>query len=1655
MPKFTRSPSALLGYLLLTLCHVPVGFTEPTAFEPGAYIVDLGRTPQTEANALRPYGMVYEIVGERIPVSWAFSEDKVSNNEIDFVADNQAYRSSAFIISADFAPYAAPLIATWRQRGVQVDGPTQNGFVAPVFGIIRGMPSAGLDEDNGAIVEGYFSAASLPNSIYRTILPRSLDGACDDIFYLPHADPTWPDHGRLRAFVSGGGFLWGACHAVSVLENVVDPNNPAEGAALNFLTNDRLALYRRDPVHPSHEDGTPPYNYSPNTWSAPVMQFLGDIDDSTTGGSEQIYLPAGGSSWRDSTEIAIWDPDHDNLLSEGANISNFSEGEAAVLALGRGYGIDTSGLVVYHGGHRHDERPNAQASIASRRIVMNLLIQATLERGIQVDIDNPPSEAPTGEATTLQVNGISGGVPPYTVDWLSSCGGQFNQLAEPLTTEWIPPANRLGEQCMITAQVSDACNNDRIGFYSMVVLVTPPNESPVITRLNGANQTDYQQDEGIVLVGIIEATDAENDPITFALTNGGDSALFSIDPLTGELRFNGVPNYEDPLDGNQDNVYEFEVTATDGNGTDSQQITVTILDVDEDRDGDGLLDSAETALGTDPTNPDTDGDGINDGTELGGDGTYDVGIDTNPLDADTDDDGLSDGDEIGADGERDPARESDALNPDTDGDGIQDGTENGAAAPIADPDGAGPLLGTDPAVFVRDQDPTTTTDPLNADTDAGGIADGVEDADQNGRIDANEGDPNNPADDDSDGDGISDNDETALGTDPANPDTDGDGINDGDEVGRDGTYEVGTDTNPLDADTDDDGLSDGDEIGADGERDPAQETDALNADTDGDGIQDGTESGVTNPIADPDGDGPLLGTDLAIFIADQDASTTTDPLNADTDAGGVDDGVEDADQNGRIDANEGDPNNPADDDSDGDRIQDTDGDGLPDDIEEEIGTDPNNPDTDGDGLPDGVEVGDDQTFTPGEDTDPLNPDTDGDGLLDGVEDADLDGEVDLGETDPNNPDTDGGGLLDGDEVASGDDPLDPDDDRVVSVQGGGCSTVTAPSGLAPLWILLAILYIRRRRLRLQYLALALPLFALVPDVQAQGFEAQNFRPATDQEIDYLHVQSAQPTYGTRFSLGLFSHYVNDSLVVLDSNEKRLGSLIGGQLTSHLLANFAFYDRFRLGIDLPFILYQSGDKDIPVTGGLSTHDFGVGTARFVIQTHLFTQTTPKSATGSSLSFALDVGLPTGDDTRLQSDGWRVEPRLLYDYVFSSGHSIGANLGYEFRNRFQLINLEVDDTLNFNLASRFLINEKFALIPEVNSRIGVAADTLDAAETPVEGLVALRYAMNAQWMFNAGGGMGLTNGYGAPDWRVFLGVSTAETRGSDKDCDGIDDSEDQCPDQPEDKDLFQDTDGCPDPDNDLDKVVDVVDSCPLEPEDRDGFEDHDGCPDPDNDKDGILDVNDKCPLLPEDRDGFEDEDGCPDLDNDKDGILDTVDQCPQDPEDLDKFEDENGCPDPDNDRDKILDVADKCPIDPENYNGYEDSDGCPDRQIVTVTCDRIDFKGKIYFATSKSIIRKRSFTLLKAISDTLSRHHEIKSVRIEGHTDNVGADSYNLTLSDARAAAVLKHLTEAGIATNRLVSKGFGEKKPIRPNSTRAGRAENRRVEFVILERTGCD
>lgn len=253
---------------------------------------------------------------------------------------------------------------------------------------------------------------------------------------------------------------------------------------------------------------------------------------------------------------------------------------------------------------------------------------------------------------------------------------------------------------------------------------------------------------------------------------------------------------------------------------------------------------------------------------------------------------------------------------------------------------------------------------------------------------------------------------------------------------------------------------------------------------------------------------------------------------------------------------------------------------------------------------------------------------------------------------------------------------------------------------------------------------------------------------------------------------------------------------------------------------------------------------------------------------------------------------------------------------------------------------------------------------------------------------------------------------------------------------------------DGDQDEDGIRDSLDKCPTVPEDKDNFEDEDGCPDRDNDQDSVLDLDDQCPLVAEDHDKFQDSDGCPEADNDADGILDVDDKCPNDPEDKDDFEDEDGCPDRDNDQDGIPDREDLCPNEPETKNGYADQDGCPDAEQIRVVGDKIVLDDRVHFMINSHIIRTVSFPLLERLAALISEHPEYIHIEVQGHTDERGPDWFNERLSQSRADSVMAFLVSHGVGAERLTAKGYGKSRPLSDKRTEYAFYMNRRVEFEI-------
>jgi len=254
-----------------------------------------------------------------------------------------------------------------------------------------------------------------------------------------------------------------------------------------------------------------------------------------------------------------------------------------------------------------------------------------------------------------------------------------------------------------------------------------------------------------------------------------------------------------------------------------------------------------------------------------------------------------------------------------------------------------------------------------------------------------------------------------------------------------------------------------------------------------------------------------------------------------------------------------------------------------------------------------------------------------------------------------------------------------------------------------------------------------------------------------------------------------------------------------------------------------------------------------------------------------------------------------------------------------------------------------------------------------------------------------------------------------------------------------------------DTDRDGVLDASDKCPAAAEDKDLFDDTDGCPELDNDTDGVTDADDKCPLEAEDKDGVEDTDGCVDKDNDADGVADTQDKCPNEPEDRDTFKDADGCPDPDNDGDGFTDGKDTCPNEAEIINGVTDDDGCADKgdSFVVVSPDRLELLESITF--KKGVLQKSSDNVLGQIGATLRAHQSILRLRITVHVQPTANPAADRQLTETRAFAIREWLIRYGIDEKRLDPRGFGGERPLIDPKSKSAAAINDRVELIILER----
>ena len=472
---------------------IPTKTTAQTYNVPvGSFLVNMGITPQTVGNGLKPYGMIYDLLKNNgVTVVWSINPAK-GKDGIDFSHNGIDYRGSSFIIPAEYRTAAVNAkITSWQGQGV-VGATSVAPVTVPVFATydLRTVPRWTLDQQNGSIATGYFVNAGIPPSAHGGSsssgwkTPAMLD-CCDDLFVMPHADPIWATHANLRTWnLSCKGAIWAACHATSALENMVNPSSrstqtnfltvkdPAfTGTSGDYTNSNSLILWG------SHSGGSLPYSYRLHT--DPIAQFMGIVDASTTNGSEQINMPRQGATtarWNPNAKVIVYDPSQVDVPTP--DLTNFTN-VASLMVYGRGFDDPARGYVMYQPAHSHN-KATAPDNIAAQRAFFNYSFLISNEKAITPDITGVPGTINSGVATVLSHQILNGppGSGPYTSTWASTCGGSFSpnpstatgsNFPYTSTTTFMPPVVTMPTPCNINITVTDACGRQTNISKSVII----------------------------------------------------------------------------------------------------------------------------------------------------------------------------------------------------------------------------------------------------------------------------------------------------------------------------------------------------------------------------------------------------------------------------------------------------------------------------------------------------------------------------------------------------------------------------------------------------------------------------------------------------------------------------------------------------------------------------------------------------------------------------------------------------------------------------------------------------------------------------------------------------------------------------------------------------------------------------------------------------------------------------------------------------------------------------------------------------------------------------------------------------------------------------------------------------------------------------------
>lgn len=505
---------------------------------------------------------------------------------------------------------------------------------------------------------------------------------------------------------------------------------------------------------------------------------------------------------------------------------------------------------------------------------------------------------------------------------------------------------------------------------------------------------------------------------------------------------------------------------------------------------------------------------------------------------------------------------------------------------------------------------------------------------------------------------------------------------------------------------------------------------------------------------------------------------------------------------------------------------------------------------------------------------------------------------------------------------------------------------------------------------------------------AHALNTQMFHPLVGQQNQGLTVYGSEGLRKNNAQIGVFLNLADEPLEFSLPPDNQVDEIVDEFLTADILFSYGLADWFTFRFGIPFNPYSNVE---PIANFQNTKDSSFGDFRFSGTLSLYRKWDEVDPSVQRGGFALipffTIPMDNTDDF-FGDSSWTGGGMIAFDRHLGKRSYIGINLGARFRERERLLNLVVAHQMlaSGSYVYRVSCKHRLDFISEIQSSTTFRKFYSEEVTSPVEAFFGFRkQSQSRHWEWNVGAGRALNNGFGAPDFHVYGGLSYLffGKNAPRKHC-----CEVTAP-KPvvaqEEKPIVQD----------LGSIhIEIVDSV--------------GRP-------VVLPIRI--------------------IKNEISVVTNTTNRIKQ-PIEVGTYSIEV------DHTQKIVEsfaVVSK----EETYKKIVIPVTIP-KEPETI----VRYIEPIYFDSNKDTIKPESFAALDEVFSIILEFPKIQSIQIEAHTDSQGSDTYNLDLSNRRAKSAKEYLIRKGISANQIQSKGFGEVRPIGTNSTSQGRAKNRRVEFLI-------